>query len=141
MSAATALTSGALVLNGSAFAQSTASITDNAPPTLAQTLSLAAQNTEVRIAGQASITAEADILSADHAPLPVLSGKLSQIDFQNGIGSGNPLTGKRINKSVGVDWTYERGDKRAHRTRAAQRTLAATKLEAQDTALQKSNIT
>jgi len=91
---------------------------------------------EVRLARQAQVGAEADVVTADHAPLPVLSSKLSQIDLQNGLGAGDWLGRKRVDKAVGLDWTYERGDKRAHRTNAAQRTVAATAAEAQEAVLQ-----
>ncbi|MBC7710227.1 MAG: TolC family protein [Rhizobacter sp.] len=105
-------------------------------PTLREVLQAVNQSTEVRIARQAQTGAEADVLTADHAPLPVLSSKLSQIDLQNGLGAGDWIGRKRIDKGVGLDWTYERGDKRALRTNAAQRTVAATAAEAQEAVLQ-----
>lgn len=105
-------------------------------PTLREVLQAVNDSAEVRLARQAQVGAEADVLTADHAPLPVLSAKLSQIDLQNGLGAGDWLGRKRIDKAVGLDWTYERGDKRAHRTNAAQRTVAATAAEAQEAVLQ-----
>ena len=105
-------------------------------PTLREVLQAVNNSAEVRLARQAQVGAEADVLSADHAPLPVLSSKLSQIDLQNGLGAGDWLGRKRIDKAIGLDWTYERGDKRAHRTHAAQRIVAATAAEAQEAALQ-----
>ena len=116
---------------GSAIAQTSAYA-----PTLREVLQAVNQSTEVRIARQAQVGAEADVLTADHAPLPVLSSKLSQIDLQNGLGAGDWIGRKRIDKGVGLDWTYERGDKRALRTHAAQRTVAATAAEAQEAVLQ-----
>ena len=116
---------------GSAIAQANAYA-----PTLREVLQAVNQSTEVRIARQAQTGAEADVLTADHAPLPVLSSKLSQIDLQNGLGAGDWLGRKRVDKGVGLDWTYERGDKRALRTNAAQRTVAATAAEAQEAVLQ-----
>ena len=116
---------------GSAIAQAI-----NNAPTLREVLQAVNQSTEVRIARQAQVGAEADVLTADHAPLPVLSSKLSQIDLQNGLGAGDWIGRKRIDKGVGLDWTYERGDKRALRTHAAQRTVAATAAEAQEAVLQ-----
>lgn len=116
---------------GLAVAQMSASA-----PTLRDVLQAVNDSAEVRIARQAQAGAEADVLTADHAPLPLLSSKLSQIDLQNGLGAGDWLGRKRIDKSVGLDWTYERGDKRAHRTNAAQRTVAATAAEAQEAVLQ-----
>ena len=116
---------------GSATAQAS-----NNAPTLRDVLQAVNNSAEVRIARQAQMGAEADVLTADHAPLPVLSTKLSQIDLQNGLGAGDWFTRKRIDKAIGLDWTFERGDKRAHRTQAAQRTVAATAAEAQEAVLQ-----
>jgi cobalt-zinc-cadmium efflux system outer membrane protein len=92
---------------------------------LSQALAAAASNLEVTLATRGLAAAQADITAADHAPLPQLSAKLSQIDLQNGIGGGNPLTQRRIDKGVGLDWTWERGDKRGLRTEAARRSAAA----------------
>lgn len=116
---------------GSAIAQTNAN-----PPTLRDVLQAVNNSAEVRLARQSQLGAEADVLTADHAPLPVLSSKLSQIDLQNGLGAGDWLGRKRIDKAIGLDWTYERGDKRLHRTNAAQRTVAATAAEAQEAVLQ-----
>jgi cobalt-zinc-cadmium efflux system outer membrane protein len=55
----------------------------------------------------------------------VLTAKASSIDLQNGLGPGNVIRDKRIDKAIGLDWTLERGDKRALRTRAAERTADA----------------
>jgi len=103
---------------------------------LQDVLRAAGDSLETRIARQASAGAAADILTADHAPLPILSSKLSQIDLQNGLGSGDWVGRKRVDKSIGVDWTWERGGKRELRTRAAQRTAAAIVAEAQELQLQ-----
>ena len=92
---------------------------------LADALTAAASNLDVTIATRGLAAAQADITAADHAPLPQLSAKLSQIDLQNGIGGGNPLTQRRIDKGVGLDWTWERGNKRGLRTEAARRSAAA----------------
>ena len=66
------------------------------PPTLREVLQAVNNSAEVRLARQAQVGAEADVLTADHAPLPVLSAKLSQIDLQNGLGAGDWLGRKRI---------------------------------------------
>lgn len=116
---------------GSAIAQAIAYA-----PTLREVLQAVNNSAEVRIARQAQVGAEADVLTADHAPLPVLSSKLSQIDLQNGLGAGDWFGRKRVDKGIGLDWTYERGDKRALRTHSAQRTVAATAAEAQEAVLQ-----
>ncbi len=92
---------------------------------LADALAAAASNLDVTLATRGVAAAQADIVAADHTPLPQLSAKLSQIDLQNGIGGGNPLTQRRIDKGVGLDWTWERGDKRGLRTEAARRNAAA----------------
>lgn len=104
-----------------------------APLTLSETLAAARANLDVQAAGHALDAARADLLAADHAPLPQLSAKLSQMDLQNGLGAGNWLTAKRIDKSVGLDWTWERGDKRALRTQAAQRSAGAGEADLADT--------
>ncbi len=119
-----------------AWAGSTIAQTVTNAPTLRDVLQAVNNSAEVRLARQAQVGAEADVLTADHAPLPVLSAKLSQIDLQNGLGAGDWLGRKRVDKGVGLDWTYERGDKRAHRTNAAQRTVAATAAESQEAVLQ-----
>jgi cobalt-zinc-cadmium efflux system outer membrane protein len=53
---------------------------------LAQVLQAARQNLDVSQATRLLDAARADVQSADHAPLPVLSGKFSAIDLQNGVG-------------------------------------------------------
>lgn len=110
--------------------------TDTPPLALADALRAAANNLDVAIAGRNAQAAQADVAAADHAPLPQLSGKLSQIDLQNGIGPGNVLTAKRIDKGVGLDWTWERGDKRALRTEAARRSAGATLADVDEVRLQ-----
>jgi len=103
---------------------------------LGQALQLAAENRDVAIARSALDAARGDILAADHAPLPSLTLKTSQIDLQNGIGGGNLLTEKRIDKSLGLDWTWERGDKRALRTQAAQALAGAAQQDLAETRVQ-----
>ena len=106
------------------------------PLTLAQALRAARNNVDVALARSAAVAAQADVLAADHAPHPTLSAKLSSIDLQNGIGAGNLLGDKRIDKGIGVDWTYERGNKRALRTQAAQRSASAAEADLEDTQMQ-----
>lgn len=103
--------------------------------TLTQALLAARNNIDVAIARGNVSAARADILSADHAPLPLLTGKLSSIDLQNGIGRGSPVD-KRIDKSIGIDWTWERGNKRGLRTLAAQRSASAAEADVEDTQMQ-----
>ena len=106
------------------------------PLTLAQVMAAARDNVEVALARSNVDAARADIRAADHAPLPLLSAKAASIDLQNGVGGGNLLRDKRIDKSLGIDWTWERGDKRALRTLAAQRTADAVAADFDDTRLQ-----
>ncbi|MDA8523294.1 TolC family protein [Acidovorax sp. NCPPB 4044] len=104
--------------------------------TLAQALAAARDNSEVTQARQELAGARADVLSADHAPLPSLTTKASSIDLQHGPGPGNVFTRKRIDKSLGIDWTWERGGKRALRTQAAERTADAAHADVEDTQIQ-----
>ena len=107
-----------------------------APLTLAQVLAAARNNLSVALARASVDAARADILAADHAPLPLLSAKTAAIDLQNGIGGGNLLRDKRIDKSIGLDWTWERGGKRALRTLAAERSAEAAAADLDDARLQ-----
>ncbi len=104
--------------------------------TLSQALAAARDNSEVNQARQELAGARADVLSADHAPLPSLTTKASSIDLQHGPGPGNVFTRKRIDKSVGIDWTWERGDKRALRKKAAESTANAAEADVEDTQVQ-----
>ena len=119
---------------GAGQAQPSAPI--SAPLSLAQVLAAARDNGPVALARSGVDAARADILAADHAPLPLLTAKLAAIDLQNGIGAGNLLRDKRIDKSLGLDWTWERGGKRALRTLAAQRSAEAAAADLDDTRLQ-----
>lgn len=109
-----------------------------APPvvTFAQALRAARDTVEVSIGRRAVESARADVAAADHAPAPVLTTKASSIDLQNGIGPGNVLRDKRIDKSVGLDWTLERGNKRALRTQAAERNADAAASDLQEIVVQ-----
>jgi len=103
-----------------------------APVTLPQALAAARDNVEVAIARSGLAAARADILAANHAPAPVLSAKAASIDLDNGIGPGW-LGRKRIDKSIGIDWTWERGNKRALRTRTARQLAEAAQSDVDDT--------
>ncbi|HMS06587.1 MAG TPA: TolC family protein [Burkholderiaceae bacterium] len=102
---------------------------------LEQSLEAARRNVEVRWQEQARSAAQADVLVADRAPFPVLTGKLSQMDLQHRLGSG-PLWKKPFDRSIGVDWTYERGNKRELRTEAARRAVAAAEADVSTLVLQ-----
>ncbi|HSU22002.1 MAG TPA: TolC family protein [Variovorax sp.] len=105
-----------------------------APLTLDEVLRAARENPDVSASRLALSAARADILAADHAPSPVLTAKAASIDLQNGIGTGG-LARKRVDSSVGVDWTWERGGKRAARTAAAERAADAARFDIDDVQL------
>jgi outer membrane protein, heavy metal efflux system len=94
--------------------------------TLAEALAAASKNIDTKIARQQLHGTRADVLAANHAPLPTLSTSISQIDLQNGVGAGSWLGEKRVDKNIGIDWTWERGSKRALRTEAAQHAVRAS---------------
>jgi len=114
-----------LLLALPALAQAPAS----AAVSLEQALTAARNNLDVALARNALAAARADIVSANRAPLPVLTAKLSQMDLQNGIGGGNFMTEKRVDKSIGLDWTWERGNKRELRTLTAERAATAAQAD------------
>lgn len=102
---------------------------------LDEALRLARSNYDVAVARSAADAAGADVLAADRAPFPQLTAKLGQIDAQNGVGPSNPWQ-KRIDKSIGVDWTWERGNKRELRTEAARRGAVAAGADVEEQATQ-----
>lgn len=104
--------------------------------TLQQALQAAQENLDVAVARRALAGAQADVTSADRAPLPVLSTSVSQIDLKNGNGNGRVLQDRTYDKSVGLDWTWERGNKRELRTLNAQRTADAARADLDETGLQ-----
>ena len=99
---------------------------------LAHTLAAARDNLEVGLARRVLQAARADVSAADHAPAPVLTVKASQINLQNGVGGGNLLRDKRIDKSLGVDWLWERGNKRELRTRQARSSAEAAQADLEE---------
>ncbi|MGJ7581913.1 TolC family protein [Variovorax sp. RHLX14] len=105
------------------------------PLTLSEVLLAARDNADVRFSRQALAAARADILAADHAPVPVLSAKAASIDLQNGVGAGN-LANKRIDNSIGIDWVWERGGKRRARTLSAERSAAAAEADVDEATYQ-----
>jgi outer membrane protein, heavy metal efflux system len=100
--------------------------------TLNQALQAARENLDVALARRSVAAAQADIVSANRSPFPSLIAKLSQMDMQNGMGDGNFFTEKRVDKSIGVDWTWERGNKRELRTLSAERVAAAAQADLED---------
>lgn len=99
---------------------------------LDEVLQAARQNPDVLAAQRAVDAARADVLAANRAPAPVLSAGVSYIDLHNGTGPGSFWTQKRLDKSLGMDWTWERGNKRGLRTEAAERSASAAQAERQD---------
>ena len=110
--------------------------TANGTLSLAEALQAAQTNLDVSLAKRALDAARSDVTSADRAPTPTLSAKASSIDLQNGIGAGNLIRDKRIDKGVGLDWTLERGNKRELRTRAAQSLVSAAQADVDDIKIQ-----
>jgi cobalt-zinc-cadmium efflux system outer membrane protein len=106
------------------------------PLSLQQSLDAAAANWEVALSKRNLQAAQADVVAANRAPLPVFSAKTSQIDLQHGIGGGGLWQNKRIDKSVGLDWTWERGDKRLLRTQGSESLVTASQRDLQDTVTQ-----
>lgn len=95
----------------------------------------AERHPEVLIAGADVDAASGGVVAADRAPLPTVSASLASIDLQNGMGPGSLAGGKRLDKGIGVDWVWERGDKRMHRTRSAELGLLAARLDRTDVLL------
>jgi len=95
----------------------------------------ARENSSVTIARRGVDAARADVLAADHAPAPVLTAKSSSIDLQNGVGAGS-LSRKRIDNSLGIDWTLERGGKRRARVDASERAAEAASADVDDARVQ-----
>jgi len=133
------------ILMGFAQAQVTQSTRGSAPASFQQATPLklsvvldwVKRLPDVGVALQQWESAKANIQIADHAPLPVASIKAGSIDLQNGIGNGTILGQKRVDKALGVDWTWERGDKRLQRTLTAQNEAAAAYSEYLDVVVQK----
>ena len=114
-----------------AFAQSGSAPTST-PLSLTEVLEAARNNLDVRWAQQAALASRADILAANRAPLPVLSAKAASAE-QIGL-TNNALTSqRRIDKSLGLDWTWERGGKRVLRTQATQSLAAAAQADLTET--------
>ncbi|MGD9787505.1 MAG: TolC family protein [Sulfuricellaceae bacterium] len=86
---------------------------------------------EVRLARTAVEGAEADAVSAAQRPNPQLSINVSSLSRQPGLGTGG-LRDKMMDTVIGLSQTFERGDKREHRTRSAQWRLDAAKQDYSD---------
>jgi len=103
---------------------------------LPQVLQAARQNPDAQAARRAAEAARADVRAADRAPAPTLSAGASSIDLQRGTGTGSYWAQRRLDKSLGLDWTWERGNKRGLRTEAAERAAQAALADSQDIGVQ-----
>ena len=99
---------------------------------LEQVLQAARHNPDVLAAQRATQAARAEVRIADRAPAPVLSAGVASVDLRHGTGGGSFWSQKRLDKSLGLDWTWERGNKRGLRTEAAERAARAVAADAQD---------
>ena len=118
---------------GPAWASTQASPTAPGHSLNLQTVLQAARRNPDALAAQRNAeAARADVRTADRAPAPLLSAGVSSIDLQNGAGPGSFWTQKRLDKSLGLDWTWERGNKRGLRTEAAERAASAAMADSQE---------
>jgi cobalt-zinc-cadmium efflux system outer membrane protein len=125
------------VLSGLVLAmQAQAQVPASEAVSLNQALQAARNNLDVTLARHSVAGAQADIVSADRSPFPTLSASVSQLDLQNGNGSGNVLNEQTIDKSIGLDWTWERGNKRELRTLTARRAADAAQADLDDIRIQ-----
>ncbi|MCX7260087.1 MAG: TolC family protein [Burkholderiales bacterium] len=104
---------------------------------LAQVLEAARQNLDVSIAQQNLAAAQADVVSADRAPFPIFTAKTSQMYLDKGVSGNQGIGGgafgqKNIDKSGGIDWTWERGNKRNLRTQSAKQEALAASADLQE---------
>jgi len=98
------------------------------PISLQEVLQAAQKNFAVNIGKQDTLATQADILSANHSPLPVFSAKSASAE-QLSLNSGQLVSQRRADKSLGIDWAWERGDKKLLRTKVAQNLAAASQAD------------
>ena len=109
------------------------------PISLVQILETAKSNAAAKFSQQELAAAKSDILSANRAPLPTFSAKTTSTDTGSATnGSGLPAgyMPRKSDKSLGLDWTYERGGKRTFRTEAAQLNAQAAQADYAETQVQ-----
>lgn len=101
-------------------------------------LQSAARNLGVQLAQRNLEAYRADVLTANRAPLPNLTLRTASIDLQNGVGhtSGSGIQDWRVDKSVGIDVVWERGNKRSLRTQASEQLVGAAQADLQETQTQ-----
>ena len=105
------------------------------PIALSEVLALSRINHDVGMAQSMAKAAQGDVIAADRSPFPVLTSKASSMDLQNGLGPGSLFYDKRIDKSVGIDWTWERGNKRTLRTQTAKALAQSSNLDVEETVI------
>ena len=110
-----------------------ASADSTIPIALNSVLELSRSNHDVAMAQSLAKAATGDVVAADRSPFPVLTSKASSMDLQNGLGPGSLIYDKRIDKSLGIDWTWERGDKRTFRTQTAKAIAQSSNLDVEET--------
>jgi len=128
------------IATGLAAQEAPALVANAATPgiTLALVLQSAARNLGVQQAQRSLEASRADVLSANHAPLPNLTLRAASIDLQNGVGnsSASGLNDWRVDKSVGIDVVWERGNKRALRTQTSEQLVSAAQADVHETQAQ-----
>ena len=91
-----------------------------------------AHNPDLRAAALELRGAQGDALTAALRPAPELSLGSSKISPKHGVGSGR-WQDKRVDSTVGLGWTWERGGKRSLRMRQADALVEAAGLDMLDT--------
>lgn len=126
-----------LLFAAHAWAQSAPANVEPVMVSRQQVLEAAGSNLDVARARGALSGAQADKVSADRSPFPTLSASMGSLDLQNGISGGdNFFLDKKVDKSVGLDWTWERGNKRALRTLTAEQLTQAARADLAETQTQ-----
>lgn len=93
--------------------------------TLPEVLEAARNNWDMQQMRSNATAAQADVRAADRSPFPTFGLKLSSIQLQ-GTGEDARSAG------AALDWTIERGNKRALRTQSAEQSAIAAQADAQD---------
>lgn len=102
------------------------------PLGLEMVLQAAREHPDVLAATRQWDAARADVLAANRAPAPTLSTSLSTVDLRNSPRPGSSWSPGNLDKSVGLDWQWERGGKRALRTEKAQTLVQAADADRQE---------
>lgn len=98
-------------------------------------LQAAREHPDVLAATRQVQAARADVLAADRAPAPSLSSSLSTLDLRNSPRPGSSWSPGNLDKSLGLDWQWERGGKRTLRTEKAQTLVQAADADRQEVLL------